>query len=188
MLGTDDIQSAGCLFDQTEFDEMVRGYSRIVMQLRACAKAVFKTSPRVFLLAPPSIANSKAEKRRTDLLIPAMEKVAHDTGAHFVPSVALAREDMWHDGIHLLPAGAKIIATAVSSAIRAPTAPTFIPQRPQANSAVGSRSRQRALVAARQMGKRQFFAMSCGEVRSWAKKYHIPFTGATKEREALEIL
>ena len=30
--------------------------------------------------------------------------------------------------------------------------------------------------------------MSCVEMRSWAKKYRIPFTGATKEREALEIL
>ena len=112
MLGTNDIQSAGCTLAG-----MVQGYSRIVLMLRASAKAVFETSPRVFLLEPPSIANSKAEKRRKSLLIPAMEKVTRDTGAHFVPSVALAREEMWRDGIHLRPAGAKIIATAVSSAI-----------------------------------------------------------------------
>ena len=113
MLGTNDVQSKDC----TE-EGMVEGYSRIVKGLGGFANAVFQTSPRVFLLAPPNIVKSTCEKRRTDWLIPAMEKVARDTGARFVPPVALAREEMYHDGIHLCPAGAKIIATAVSSAIR----------------------------------------------------------------------
>ena len=158
------------------------------MLLRAGARALYKTYPRVFLLAPPYIENLRAEKHCKSMLIRAMERVAYDTGAHVVPSVALAREEMWHDGIHLRPAGAKIIATAVSSAIRAPRAPTIILQRPRANSAVSSRSRQRALVAARQMGKEQFFTMSRDEVRSWAYKYRIPFRGARKEQEVREIL
>ena len=113
MLGMNDVRSTDCTFAG-----MVNGYSRIVSLLCASAKALFKTSPRVFLLAPPSIASSKAEKRRKCVLIPAMEKVAHDTGAHFVPSVALASAEMGRDGIHLHSAGAKLIATAVSSAIR----------------------------------------------------------------------
>ena len=182
MLGTNDIQSAGCTLAG-----MVQGYSRIVLMLRASAKAVFETSPRVFLLAPPSIANSKAEKRRKCVLIPAMEKVAHDTGAHFVPSVALASAEMGRDGIHLHSAGAKLIATAVSSAIR-PRASRFMLKQPQARSVVSSRNQQRALAAARQMGKRSFFAMSRAELRLWAKTYCIPFSAARKEQEVLEIL
>ena len=106
MVGTDDLQSAGCTSDG-----MVQGYSRIVVQLRVSVKAVFKTCPRFFLLAPPSMANSKAEKRRKRMLY---QRWAYDTGAHLVPSVALARSEMLHDGMHWRPAGAKIIATAVA--------------------------------------------------------------------------
>ena len=120
MLGTNDIQSAGCTLDG-----MVQGYSRNVVHLRALAKAFFNLVPPVFLLAPPSIANSKVEKRRKSMLLPAMAKAVRAAGARFVPPVALAREEMWYDGIHLRPAGAKTIATAVSRAIR-PRAPKLI--------------------------------------------------------------
>ena len=183
MLGTNDIQSADCTFAG-----MVKGYSQIVLLLRAGARVLFKSSPRVFLLAPPSIANSKAEKRRTDLLIPAMEKVAYDTGARFVPSVALAREEMWHDGIHLRPAGAKIIAKAERSAIQASRAPRFVLKEPQFKSAVTPVRREKALLAAREMGPQDFFAQSRGAMRIFAKKYHIPARTARKEEMAKDIL
>ena len=180
MLGTNDVRSTGCTSD-----DMVKGCSQLVLLLRAGAKILFKTSPRFFLLAPPNIANSKAERCRKSMLIPAMKRAAYDTGARFVHPVALVRKEMWHDGIHFRPAAAKRIAKVVAGAIRARNI-----ARPKAvaTSIVSLKNRQRALTAARQMGKTEFLAMSRTEMRSWAYKYHIPFRGARKEHEMHEIL
>ena len=121
------------------------------------------------------------------MLIPAMKKVANDTGARFVPSVELTDEEMWHDGIHLRPAGAKKTAKAIRRALR-PRAATHIVKRPQASSKVSTRNQKRALDASVRMGKDKFFAMSRVELLSWVKKYCITTGVARKEEMAKRIL
>ena len=121
------------------------------------------------------------------MLIPALEEVARATGARFVPSEALAREDMYDDGIHLRPAGAKKTAKAIRRALR-PRAPTHIVKRPQASSKVSTRNQKRALDASVRMGKDKFFAMSRVELLSWAKKYCITTRFARNEEMAYRIL
>lgn len=105
-------------------------YARYPTDLQALV-AMFQTlptPPRIFLctLTPIAPAEEQTQANETirETMIPAIRKVAAETGARIVDIAAVypSRLEWLPDGLHPTPAGAELIAQTVLTALDAPTA------------------------------------------------------------------
>ena len=189
-LGTNDVTKEGGVTQAA----IEAGLQRIVTLVYSGVQALFNRTPTVYLLPPPNIfardsrrsasrgkadGPCPAELRRRCMIPAALQAVARTTKARLIDSVRLEKNMKRADGVHLRDAGTSVIAdmvyqqltqrkriTTVLKKVRCTRASQMTPVR-----------KRRAFDAARTMGKQAFFAMTRSDLRTWAAKYRVPFSG-----------
>ena len=175
-------------------EAIVYGLSRLVRQLKVCSTATFKRNPEIVLVQTPNFIResgecSALERRRLNVLVPALKKVAATCGCVMSGSILLKAADKHTDGTHLNKKGALIVAKEVKRTLDLnQTIKSKLKQPHRRNSLVSPHTLRRGQAAAREYGKSAFMKLSRAEVRKFASTYNIPFRGGSKEEEKERII